>query len=659
MITIQNNRRQRNILIFDSAFNLDESNDFPHDMFDAVFILASSADEAKSILNTINPVTSHKCCYKPFLVSKDLKGQLHEYDELIDCYTYDIDDSDALDTVDEIINHITDIGLQPDDHRFLSGNLFFIRLFRYLISRRIYHLTPTLTGMSGMGYTIPLFELFHKQEAYKLSEYIMFNQSLLEKRYVRTISFINRIYLCPQCLHSHLLYIENCPHCHSSAIKSEEVIHHFRCANISPEHTYNFGGQLRCPKCHHLLRHIGVDYDRPSVVYTCSNCENTFLQPRMTSVCTSCGNHTDVSDLTPYDITAFEITQEGREAIVSPNIGFTIYTDFYDNYMEFERFTGRLRMLSELKDTGSMDTGIEIIKVWVLNDKEETCPLSSDFIAMFCKRFSTYRVSSANNMVYLKNTVYDYTDNSPSSTGLTERVDTIISKAASLINPDERICYAVSHPTGTMDEFIDSLRYISPFPDKTLPFSQNGDTQIAELKPAKKEEEVTTVASEDKRSGKSFLKRILITVITLTVLAMCIIYIATKHAAQTSSTPATGQDIVSTVSQKHDTDPTNEQEAERDREQGKYVRPMEPDMFYVVTDVFQNKDNAWAQLRMDSGKHPAYEYHIYHYGKRFVVSPFRSFNRGECQQFISSKEWNGDAWITTGKGNKGKKEVRQ
>lgn len=474
MITIQNNKRQRRILIFDGAFNLEESNDFTGEMFDAVFIFTSSPDEVKAILHTINPVTSRKCCYKPFLASRDLKGKLGEYDELIDNYTYDIDDSNTLDIVDEIINYVKGIGLQADDNRFLSGNLFFIRLFRYLISRRICHLTPKLNGVSSMGYTIPIFELFFRQGAYNLNEYITFNQSLLEKKYIRSVQFINKIYLCPKCLHSHLLYIENCPHCHSSAIKSEEVIHHFRCANISPEHTYNFGGQLRCPKCHQLLRHIGVDYDRPSVVYTCSNCENTFLQPHMTAVCTSCEHHTDITDLTPYDIIAFEITPEGQEAIISPNIGFTVYTDFYDNYLEFERFVGKLRMLSELRNTGGTDIGIEVVKIWILNTEEETCSLNSDFIALFCKKFPTYRISSANNMVYIKNAIYvdDEDDNSLDKTFI-EKLDAVLYEASSTIKPDERICYVMSASAGNIEKFVHNLQYISPFPNKIFAFRKD------------------------------------------------------------------------------------------------------------------------------------------------------------------------------------------
>ena len=33
------------------------------------------------------------------------------------------------------------------------------------------------------------------------------------------------------------------------------------------------GGDLVCPKCNRQLRHIGVDYEKPSKLFTCFNCE--------------------------------------------------------------------------------------------------------------------------------------------------------------------------------------------------------------------------------------------------------------------------------------------------------------------------------------------------------------------------------------------------
>ena len=711
MITIQNNKRQRRILIFDSAFNLEDSNDFLREMFDAVFIFTSSPDEAKAILNAINPVTSRKCCYKPFLLSRDLKGQLDEYDELVDCYTYDIDDAETLDTVEGIITHIESIGLQADDNRVLSGNLFFVRLYRYLISRRIYNLTPELNSLSAMGYSIPIFELFYRQGAYSLNEYIVFNQSLLEKGYIRPVRFINKIYLCPKCLHSHLLYIENCPHCHSSNIKSEEVIHHFRCANISPEHTYNFGGQLRCPKCHHLLRHIGVDYDRPSVVYTCYNCEETFVQPGMSAVCTTCGNRADVSGLTPYDVTAFEVTPEGCSAIVSPNIGFTVYTDFYDNYMEFDRFVARLRLLSQLKSSGNTDADIVVVKVWVLDGQEETCTLDSDFVSLICKRFPTHKVSSANNMVYIRNSVYaGDQENDLTGHELTDRLDIILDKAATGIAPGERICYAVSRYEEDIEEFINDLHFTAPFPEKTFPYRQaeegeqtagNGEEpEVGAPAPAELtdlsvdtpetaeeaiEEEYTGIEdtaegelreeTEEEDSSHDSLPILRGIVIALAVVVVGVLlfflwytpeeeqpYMPMVQAEEMYPADSVLEDMptdmdttetldeTEILAESEISDETAEQQALVTEEPAEpVIEETKKGMYYVVEGTFSWQENAELQLRKNAESRPGYDYSVYKHGNRYIVSPYCSADFAQCEAFMRNENLSNKVWITEGK----------
>lgn len=709
MITIQNNKRQRRILIFDSAFNLEDSNDFLREMFDAVFIFTSSPDEAKAILNAINPVTSRKCCYKPFLLSRDLKGQLDEYDELVDCYTYDIDDAETLDTVEGIITHIESIGLQADDNRVLSGNLFFVRLYRYLISRRIYNLTPELNSLSAMGYSIPIFELFYRQGAYSLNEYIVFNQSLLEKGYIRPVRFINKIYLCPKCLHSHLLYIENCPHCHSSNIKSEEVIHHFRCANISPEHTYNFGGQLRCPKCHHLLRHIGVDYDRPSVVYTCYNCEETFVQPGMSAVCTTCGNRADVSGLTPYDVTAFEVTPEGCSAIVSPNIGFTVYTDFYDNYMEFDRFVARLRLLSQLKSSGNTDADIVVVKVWILDGQEETCPLDADFVSLICKRFPTHKVSSANNMVYIRNSVYaDGEENDSTGRELTDRLDVILDKAATDIAPGERICYAVSRYEEDIEEFVNNLHFTAPFPEKTFPyrpaeeeeastpvttmpeeataettglsvdtpemaeeateenFTENEDTGKEDTE---EEEEYLREETEEEESthGKLSVLRGIVIALAVVVVGVLLFFLwytpeeeqpdmplvqaEEMYPADTLLEDMPADTIAMEMPDEMETpNETAELQAQETEEPAEpVIEETRQDMYYVVEGAFDWKENAEWQLQKNAERRPGYDYRVYKHGNKYIVSPYCSADYAQCEAFVRNENLSNQVWIAKGK----------
>lgn len=70
-------------------------------------------------------------------------------------------------------------------------------------------------------------------------------------------------HVCPKCYDKGMIYQETCPKCGSVDVEEHNMIHHFRCANISPERTYVKDGKLICPKCLKELHHIGVDYDRP------------------------------------------------------------------------------------------------------------------------------------------------------------------------------------------------------------------------------------------------------------------------------------------------------------------------------------------------------------------------------------------------------------
>ncbi|MDL2252272.1 hypothetical protein LJC12_05410, partial [Odoribacter sp. OttesenSCG-928-J03] len=126
---------------------------------------------------------------------------------------------------------------------------------------------------------------------------------------------IDKVPLCRHCFSSHLVFTETCPYCQDSDIYLEESIHHFQCANISPESSYVKGDDLVCPKCRKKLRHIGVDYDRPSALYHCRICSHSFSKPKMRVTCTSC---TSVS--TPDSLLFFPVhervyfTLEGVEA---------------------------------------------------------------------------------------------------------------------------------------------------------------------------------------------------------------------------------------------------------------------------------------------------------------------------------------------------------
>ena len=181
MITIQNNDGDRRVLLLDNPFALDESPDFPEYLFDVVFIANNSAEETKTILSGINPVTSNKCCYKPLFVSSSLKGKMGNYDDIIDGYADDWNSMEVMTRIEEIIGYNESIGLKAQEDPILSSNQFFIRLTRYLISRKKTVMEPKLDVSASTGYVIPIFDLFYRLGHYQLSEYFVFMQSMTEK----------------------------------------------------------------------------------------------------------------------------------------------------------------------------------------------------------------------------------------------------------------------------------------------------------------------------------------------------------------------------------------------------------------------------------------------------------------------------------------------
>ncbi|MBQ6965208.1 MAG: hypothetical protein IJP82_05905 [Bacteroidaceae bacterium] len=479
MITIQNNDGERRILLLDSPFALDESPDFPEYLFDVVFIANESVEEAKTILSSINPVTSTKCCYKPLFVSSSLKGKMGPYDEIIDGYADNWNDMDVMTQIENIIGYNTLIGLNAQEDPILSSNQFFIRLTRFLISRKKTILEPKLEVTASTGYVIPVFELFYRMGLYELSDYFVFMQSMTEKGLFRATKFVNKVYLCPTCLHSHILYIRSCPKCGQSSIQTEEVIHHFRCANATPEHTYNFGGQLRCPKCHKILRHIGMDYDRPAIIHTCNTCGNTFIEPKIKTVCTCCHSTHDADELIPQDFNVYEITSEGKQSIISPNIGFTIYTEFYDNYIEYNRFVNRIRLLAEQKFSGNIKGDLLVGKMWIINEEGETMPIRPEVIELACMYFPSNKVSAANNITYIGSIIRNYTgDTEEGIINFEVMLSETIRAAVKALQPGEKICHTYMKLGGnqsTINDFLKEMNFISVTPDDSVGYDPSAN----------------------------------------------------------------------------------------------------------------------------------------------------------------------------------------
>jgi transcription elongation factor Elf1 len=145
--------------------------------------------------------------------------------------------------------------------------------------------------------------------------------SVLEKMeretYVEGV-FDQSTYVCSECLGDHLLYREVCPGCHAAHLKSEEIVHHFRCAHMAPLSDYRQSPHaigLECPKCHHELKHIGVDYDKPATMHHCLSCQADFQHYAMMAKCTACGHDQQVEHLIKKELKKYSLTDKAINAL--------------------------------------------------------------------------------------------------------------------------------------------------------------------------------------------------------------------------------------------------------------------------------------------------------------------------------------------------------
>ena len=178
------------------------------------------------------------------------------------------------------------------------------------ISTRGHEFKPIQSVRNTRGYIYPLLEpLFPKQDQGVLEtlEYLA-DQKLISGQYV------SRIYNCTHCGCAFINFYETCPDCASSDLRTEELIHHFKCAYIGEMSDYKRGQNLVCPKCDRALKHIGVDYDKSSVMYHCNNCQNVFQEPQVMTSCYNCWRVTAPENQIVRDIKAYSITALGQNS---------------------------------------------------------------------------------------------------------------------------------------------------------------------------------------------------------------------------------------------------------------------------------------------------------------------------------------------------------
>jgi hypothetical protein len=373
------NSNNRKILVLKDFVNVERESDLKYEDFDAMYVdfVGRSSNANFAILWEVLPMMYSKSWLKPLFLNSRMRERLARFAPVCDGFAPSPFDNGMTEKIEIVLDTVGRSGVNRKMDEVNSPEDMLINMCRYCVSRGIF----TFTNASVRGYAKGFCQVINSllgENAYMDSR-PYFQQKLQELGYARKVKFVERIYLCPSCNDSHLMYIESCPKCDSSDIKEQSVIHHFRCANVSPESTYNFDGRLRCPKCKQFLRHIGVDYDRPASVYSCHSCGDSFLNAKMRVTCTKCGGSYDPSELVPFDVVEYEFTEAGLNALVTDEVRINAAKNLFAGYVDdFNNYIDTLRLLA-LRSAKRSDDVISVIrmrveyagKVWSDDDMRE------------------------------------------------------------------------------------------------------------------------------------------------------------------------------------------------------------------------------------------------------------------------------------------------
>ncbi len=217
-------------------------------------------------------------------------------------------------TTREIKNNVQKLFLQQKFPSNEFGVLY--KTMQYLYTRN-HDLVPFVNRHARLSYTYPFVSLQLEDEEQKKILDIL--KKGIQDGFLREEQMLDKIHICDACYSAHHNIRETCLHCNGIDLKVQDLIHHFQCAYIGPETDFmqEYTDDLICPKCQKILRHIGVDYDKPSHIFNCNTCSEHFQNPVFTYNCVDCGKISDIRHLQEHLIKRISLTAKGKQLVLS------------------------------------------------------------------------------------------------------------------------------------------------------------------------------------------------------------------------------------------------------------------------------------------------------------------------------------------------------
>lgn len=306
----------------------------------AVIIEVKNLDYVRLLVSSIRASQSPDIYLKPIVLLKKDPIAIPVIDELADGSIKNLDELNAVaDITDRISNRVHDL-------TFTNSISFEAEMITKLISllyiKEKKTVEPVPYVYSNINYYYPLLSVnFDLSEEHSTLNVL----KIAEEEGILRSEYFDRVYLCSSCSSAHLSYREVCPKCSSSNTKPDDIIHHFPCGYVGPMNDYKnqIDDKLDCPKCNKRLRHIGVDYDKPSVIYECNHCAHTFQDYYVNAKCLSCESDKSVDQLRSIEIRSYRLTKKGELAAIKGFVTTTKDIDETVGAIKYDTFKTMLK----------------------------------------------------------------------------------------------------------------------------------------------------------------------------------------------------------------------------------------------------------------------------------------------------------------------------
>lgn len=274
---------------------------------DALIFRSDRVSQIKVEIEKIRRADNPRLYLKPIFVSA--RRVYQRLDNEVDGV---VEGSD-LDTIEEktkeLIQNIKEINPQPISSAVAFNDRVLLKTMQYMFTRGI-DLKPKRSRSSLMGYHYPFVR--NMIPDFEVPVFLDKLNIATKKNWFNT-KLEDRVNLCKSCGSSYLHFVETCHKCNSIDIDAEHLIHHFRCAYIGPQSDFDQDEIMVCPKCDKVLRHIGVDYDKPSEILSCNSCNHQAQQSSIKAKCIDCGDENELSKLHSKEVPSLSLTSEGKD----------------------------------------------------------------------------------------------------------------------------------------------------------------------------------------------------------------------------------------------------------------------------------------------------------------------------------------------------------